>query len=154
MRISTLAAVWLAASLGLASCQATAPSQGRPIGTSGSLAAPMEDGAGYALLSTSGPTTPRPIALTVFEETAFGYPAFKICTRCMCLTGLFTEPLPELGIRPTSASPTFACEDDETARDAESAAHFLSMTRAMVSDGVVTAQAADGGSMVFRLGGS
>mgnify|MGYP001555092484 CR=1 FL=1 len=127
-----------------AGCIAASPTPGQ------SIASFVEDGRDYALVSVNGQPPTRPLDLTIFEVTAFGRPAFKICGECMCITGVFTADYPSLGIRPTSASPTFACEDATTTIEADSAAPFLAMTRADVSEGQIVVADDDGQTMVFR----
>ena len=127
-----------------AGCIAATPTPGQ------SIASFVEDGRDYALVSVNGQAPARPLDFTIFEVTAFGRPAFKICGECMCITGVFTADYPSLGIRPTSASPTFECDDATTTVEADAAAPFLAMTRANVSEGQIVTMDDEGQTMVFR----
>ena len=104
----------------------------------------------YDLSEIDGQPPQRPLRFYIGDNSRFA-----TCARCLCVTGIMTEEYPSLGIRPTSGSPTFACEREsaEFEEDARIASQFLSMTQATVSGGTVVFRSEDSSEMTFQLGG-
>ena len=96
----------------------------------------------------------RVMDFTFFEEPTYTrYPAMMICGDCLCVTGVFTGQFPELGIRPTSGSPTHNCEwgSTESEQDGTIAGKLFEMTRLEAQDTVLTFSSDTGEVMVFRM---
>ena len=115
------------------------------------LARHVETMRDYDLVELDGARPSRPLRFYIGDNSRFA-----ICGRCLCGTGIMIGRYPQLGIRPTSASPTFSCEQGTPAFKADAAmvAGFFDMKWAKVTDGLLVLQGPEDRQMVFRLGGS
>lgn len=114
----------------------------------------IRDARDYKLEKVGDQTPNRVMDFTFFETPTYTrYPAIMICGDCLCVTGVFTRQFPELGIRPTSGSPTYSCEwgSTEFEQDEELAAKFMEVTRVEVQDTVLTFSSDTGEVMIFRM---
>ncbi|AQS48901.1 hypothetical protein BMG03_14695 [Thioclava nitratireducens] len=114
------------------------------------LAAKVETRRAYDLATVDGKAPTRAIRFYIGENSRFA-----VCGHCLCVTGVMFAPYPALGIRPTSASPTFACEQEtpEFKADAGLAQLFFDMKQAQVDGSAVTFTGSGDHVMVFRRGG-
>ena len=125
------------------------------LGATGSLAdtlaGQVETMRDYDLSELDGTSPPRPLRFYIGENSRFA-----ACGECLCVTGVMTGRYPRLGIRPTSASPTFACEQDSAAfkTDSELLGRFFEMKRASVVGDTMALEDDEDQTMVFRLGGA
>lgn len=114
----------------------------------------MRDARDYRLEKVGEQTPNRVMDFTFFGKPTYTrYPAMMICGECLCVTGVFTGQFPELGIRPTSGSPTNRCAwgSTEAEQDGELAAMLMQATRLEVEDTVLTFSSNTGEVMVFRM---
>lgn len=137
------------ATLGLAAALAAC----MPSGTSDAqtLAAKVETLRAYDLATVDGKAPARAIRFYIGDNSRFA-----VCGHCLCVTGVMFAPYPALGIRPTSASPTFACEQEtpEFNADAGLAQLFFDMKQAQVEGAAVTFTGSGDHVMVFQRGGT
>ena len=105
----------------------------------------------YDLFEVNGMPPDRPLRFYIGENSRFA-----ACCKCLCVTGIMTARYPKLGMRPTSASPTFACEQDseEFKKDSANLGQFFEMKQARVTGDKVVLEKEDGQTMAFRLGGA
>lgn len=115
------------------------------------LARHVETMRDYDLSAIDGATPRRPLRFYIGDNSAFA-----ACGKCLCVTGIMTGQYPVLGIKPTSASPTFACESEsaEFKSDSDMLKQFFAMTRARVDGDVVVFEDDDLNKMIFTLGGA
>lgn len=114
-----------------------------------SLADVIAPGRPYELQAQTQQPPKRQLRFWIGENSAFA-----VCGKCLCLTGVMIARFPRLGIRTTSGSPTFACDQAsrEFEADARLASRFMNMKRAEVTQDTVVFTNPDGDQMVFRLG--
>ncbi len=124
---------------------------GATVSLADTLAGQVETMRDYDLSEVDGTSPPRPLRFYIGENSRFA-----ACGECLCVTGIMTGRYPRLGIRPTSASPTFACEQDSAAfrTDSDLLGRFFDMKRARVEGDTMLLEDDEGQTMTFRLGGA
>ena len=105
-----------------------------PVASADTLAAHVKTMRDYDLSDVDGSAPARPVRFYIGDNSAFA-----ACGKCLCATGIMTGRYPNLGIRPTSASPTFACAQGsaEFEMDASLLSQFLDMKTARSEGDVV-----------------
>ncbi len=105
----------------------------------------------YDLSAVNGSAPARPLRFYIGENSAFA-----ACGVCLCVTGVMRGHYPNLGIRPTSASPTFSCEQGaaEFEADSELLKQFFDMKTALTKGEVVVFDNEGRNQMTFQLGGA
>lgn len=112
------------------------------------------DGRDYKLEKVDDNPPSRVMDFRFYSKPTYTrFPAMMICGDCLCVTGVFTAQYPDLGIQPTSYSPTFSCEEEseEFREEAELASKFMSMSSLVSEKMLLLFSSEKDHVMVFRM---